>query len=128
MSYQSDIYAALTGNSPLAAVVSTRIYPEVAPGNATVPYVVYQTISTGGETTHDGARTWDSPTIQFTVWAKTKALAISTAALLRAVLDGKTLSGSSACSLVCTNILGNYDPDSKLFGEVAEFRATAKPN
>lgn len=35
------IYTILTGDATLAAIVGTRIYPEVAPENVTTPFVVY---------------------------------------------------------------------------------------
>ena len=128
MSYQSDLYTALTGNAPLAAVVGTRIFPDVADQTTADPYIVYYISSTSGETTHDGNRTIEFPQITLTVWAKTKALAISTSVLLDTILDGNTLAGSSEMSMIFSNRSGTYDPATKLFGEILEYSAVANIN
>jgi len=128
MSYQSDIYTALTGNAPLAAVVSTRIFPDIADQTTVAPYIVYYISSTSGETTHDGERTIEFPQITFTVWAKTKAQAISTSVLLDSILDGNTLAGTSEISMIFSNRSGTYDPATKLFGEILEYSAVANIN
>lgn len=53
MSAESTLRSALTGASAVTALVGTRIYPDEAPPNPTVPYVVYQRISTDPSVTHD---------------------------------------------------------------------------
>lgn len=128
MSYQSNIYSALTGNGTIAGLVSTRIFPDVADGSAAAPFVVYQTITTGGETTHDGVRNIEFPLIQFSCWAISKANAIALASAVNAVLDGNTIAGSSTVSFQFSNQLGSYDPETKLFGEILEYRAATITN
>ena len=44
-SIDSALYTRLSGFAGLAALVSTRIYPPLAPQNATYPLVTYQQIS-----------------------------------------------------------------------------------
>lgn len=128
MSYQSDLYTALTGNAGLTAVVGTNIYPDIADQTATAPYIVYYISSTRGETSHDGERTIEFPQITLTVWAKTKAQAISTSVLIDTILDGNTLAGSSDLSMIFSNRSGTYDPSAKLFGEILEYSASANIN
>jgi len=128
MSYQSDIYTALKANGPLAALVGTAIFPDVADGTVAPPYLVYQVISTDGETTHDGNRNLEFPLIQFSCWAVTKAAAITLAAAVNTVLDGKKLAGTSAVTFQFSNQYGTYDPETKLFGEILEYRAAANKN
>lgn len=128
MSYQANIYTALSGNSTLAALVSTRIFPDVADGTATAPYVVYQVISTSGETTHDGEREIEFPLVQFTAWAATKASAIQIASIINGIFDGNTIAGSSNASFQFSNQFGTYESDTKLFGEILEYRAAANTN
>ena len=128
MSYQSDTYTALAANGTIAGLVSTRIFPDVADGSAAAPYIVYQTISTGGETTHDRVRNLEFPLIQFNCWATSKAGAISLASAVNTVLDGKTLAGSSGVTFQFSNQFGQYEPDTKLFGEILEYRAATTTN
>jgi hypothetical protein len=128
MSYQSDTYTALTGNATIAGIVATRIFPEVADGSAAAPYIVYQTITTSGETTHDGVRNIEFPLIQFSCWATSKGGAIALASAVNTVLDGNTISGSSNVSFQFSNQIGIYDPDTKLFGEILEYRAATNTN
>ena len=126
MSYQSDIYTALTGASAITALVSTRIYADVADGSATAPYLVYQFISAGGETTHDGERDTEFPLAQINCWASGKAAAITLADAVRTLLEGNTIAGDSASSFQHSNRFGTYEPDTKLFGEILEYRMQSK--
>ena len=45
MSIESVIYDRLSGHAGLSALVSTRVYPNVAPQNVTVPFVTYRRVS-----------------------------------------------------------------------------------
>ncbi len=42
---EQGIYARLTGQSGVTNLISTRIYPGVAPLNATLPYIIYFKVS-----------------------------------------------------------------------------------
>jgi len=128
MSYQANIYTALAANATLAGLVATRIFPDVADGTAVAPYIVYQVVSTAGETPHDGDRNLEFPLIQFSCWAQSKAGAIALASAVNNVLDGKTLAGSSNVSLQFSNQFGTYESDTKLFGEILEYRAATTTN
>jgi len=128
MSYQSDITTALAAASTITAIVGTRIYADVADGSTAAPYLVWQVISTGGDTTHDGDRSIEFPLIQFNCWATGKASAIALASAVNAVLDGNTLSGSSGITFQFSNQFGSYESDTKLFGEILEYRASTITN
>lgn len=128
MSYQSDLYSALVAESSITSLVSTRIYADVADSSASAPYIVYQVVATRGQTTHSGSREVEFPTIQFSCWADTKAAAIAIASALNAFLDGNTINGNSDLSMIFSNQLGNYDPETKLFGEILEYSAATKTN
>lgn len=45
MAVESTFYSAVTGNGAIAALVSDRVYPAVAPPSRTYPLIVYSTIS-----------------------------------------------------------------------------------
>lgn len=126
MSYQSDIYTALAVSGAVFNIVGTRVFPDVADGSAAAPYVVYQTISTSGTTNHDGTRGVEFASIQFSCWAKTKAAAVALGTALNTMLEGNTIAGTSETTFTFSTRSGNYDDESKLFGEIMEYTAHIK--
>ena len=136
MSYQSDIYTALTSNAPgllpsnanLRNLVGTSIFPDVADGTVAPPFIVYQTISTSGDTLHDGTRSIEFPLIQFSCWASSRANAIELASTLNTVLDGNAIEGTSAVVFMFSNQQSEYESDTKLFGEILEYRVATNTN
>jgi hypothetical protein len=128
MSYQSDIITALAAASPVTGIVGTRIYWDVADGSAQPPYLVLSTVSVGGETTHDGVRNIEFPTIQFSCWTKGKAASVALAAAINTLIDGNTISGASGVTFQFSNQFGTYESDTKLFGEILEYRASSITN
>jgi len=128
MSYESDIYTALQAAAPVTALVGTRIYPDIALATATAPFVVYQTVSTDGTTTHDGEMSINHPLIQFTAWAGTRASAVSVIAKIRAALITGTNIGDSGAFFAFSNETGTRDQETGLFGQVLDLRASCNPN
>lgn len=51
MSAETALYSALTGASPVTAIVSTRIYPDVVPQEVQLPCVAYARVDTEYEGT-----------------------------------------------------------------------------
>jgi hypothetical protein len=128
MSYQSDIYNAVMGAPTVAALIGERFFWEVADETTAAPYLVAQTISTDGETLHDGTRLWSFPLIQFAAWAYTHAKCIEIAAAFRDELEGVEITGDSSVSLSFVGENTTYDPDTKLFGISTDYRASALTN
>ena len=128
MSYQSDIHNALSNAAAITAIVGSRIFADVADGSTTAPYLVFQFISTDSQNTHDGSRDVEFPLIQINCWATGKAAAITLANAVAAALDGKTIAGTSQCSFQFSNRFGTYESDTKLFGEILEYRASSITN
>lgn len=128
MSYQSDIKSAFAAASTITALVGTRVYADVAPGEAAAPFIVYQTIATSGTTTHDGERNLEFPLIQFSCWAATKAEVIAIASAVNTLLDGNTISGSSGITFRFSGQNSSYDPESRLFGEMIDFTGACAKN
>jgi len=50
------IYGTLTGDAALAAIVGTRVYEDVAPQGAAMPYIVFQMQSPGNDLNALGSR------------------------------------------------------------------------
>jgi len=128
MSFQGDIYTALTTDSGVSAIIGSRLFADVADGSTVTPYLVYQVIGTNGETTHDGNRNLEFPSIQFSAWANTKAAAIALASAVNTALDGQTLAGTSDISLTFSDQSGTRDPESNLYGEILEYRGACNRN
>jgi hypothetical protein len=128
MSYHSDLYSALSSSIALSDLVGDRIFPDVADASAKAPYIVYSIISTGGETTHDGKRDIEFPSIQITAWATGKSESISIMDAVVSLLDGKTVTGESGLTLMFSNRHGSYDAEERLFGEILELSASSFVN
>ena len=83
------IYARLSADAGVSALVGTRIYPGAGPENATYPLVLYNQIDSGAvrdlASVTDHFRTLQ----QIDVYAATKGNAVAIAAAVRASLDYK---------------------------------------
>jgi hypothetical protein len=88
LSIESSLYTALSGNASLAALVGTRIKPDVLPQGTTLPAVVYQRISTPRNQAFGSAQTVviSRPRFQFSCWALTPDDALAVCAALRTAL------------------------------------------
>ena len=124
MSYQEDIVTAILADAPLTALIGTRIFADAADAKQPGSYLVYQTISVSGETLFDGTRDVKFPLVQFTAWAASKAAAIAITKALATAIEGRDLPGDSNASLSFSNEQSTRDPQTKLFGEIIEFRVS----
>jgi len=68
---------ALAANSAVVAEVSTRIYADLAPNGARVPYIVYSLASGVSDTLLEGGRSSDVLRIQIDCYATSRAAAIA---------------------------------------------------
>lgn len=84
---EQGIYARLTGQTGITDLVGTRIYPGVAPLNASFPYLIY--LKTSGARIHamkaDPGLAW--PHVQISSWStsysQVKAIALQVKTALR---------------------------------------------
>ena len=125
MSYHTDITTAILASTALSAVIGDRFFWDVADGSAVAPFLIAQTISGNSDTTHDGDRSLLFDLIQITAWAKPKLAALSLAAVMKTELEGVTLPGTSGASLTYAGGQSTYDPETKLSGEIIEYRVSA---
>jgi Protein of unknown function (DUF3168) len=128
MSYQSDIVAAMLADSGLSAIIGTRVFADVADGGTVAPYIVYQTVSDTGDTPFSGGRSVTFPLVQFACWSSTKTGAIAIASALRVAIEGRNLPGSSKSSLGFSNQISRRDMQTKLFGEIIDYRVSCNVN
>lgn len=129
MSWQSDITAAVTGSSALTTLIGDRFSWDVADGTqAAAPFLVAQVISADGETDFSGVRSLVFPLIQFTAWATSKEQAIGIIATLAREIEGRNLPGDNNVSLGYAGEQSTRDPQTKLYGEIIDYRASANSN
>lgn len=96
MSLPASIFAKLSdaGSATSALVGSSsdcRVYPGQAPEKATMPYVVFNGVSSEPAGTHDASSDFDLTTIQFSVIAATYAAARAIRRAIRTDLSDVTL-------------------------------------
>ena len=88
MSWITDIVARLLANGTLAALVSTRVYAQVAPSTAGTPYVVWQRTSVLRVDSHDGASGLATQMLQITSIDEDYIDALAVADAVRGAIDG----------------------------------------
>lgn len=87
---EEGLFAYLSTNAGLVALISTRVYPNKLPETVTLPALTYQRIDSPRVHTHDtsGATGTAYPRFQFDAWATTYASAKAITDALRAALNG----------------------------------------
>lgn len=113
MTVEVGLMVYLEADAPLAALVGTRLYPNVLPQrNLTLPAIVWQRIATTRVNSLSGPSGLATPRFQFTCWAATYAAAQAVAEALRTALDGYT--GAAGAYTVSDAILEDegdmYEP------------------
>jgi len=71
MSLKEAIYNLLTSDATVSSLVSTRVYPEIAPTSSSFPRITYTKISNEHERHLTGESGVAHPTIQIDCWART---------------------------------------------------------
>ena len=89
MKVGAAIYNLLLNDSAVAAIVSTRIYPELAEEGVSAPYIVYSVVSNTPSDTKDGTPIDEAQLEIFSV-GSTYAAANDLADKVRAALDRKS--------------------------------------
>jgi hypothetical protein len=81
------MHGLLTGAPGLAALVGTRIYPDLMPDTPTYPAVTYQKLSGSSEKGSTADPPLKSAVYQVSAWAKDRPTARELAAQIRVALD-----------------------------------------
>jgi len=67
MSIETTLYSTLTADAAVTTFVSTRIYPQLAPPDAQVPYISYQVIATESYNVQPGRPTSERKVVQINI-------------------------------------------------------------
>lgn len=85
--FKRGLYSWLQAQAPLVALVQTRIYPDLAPATAPLPYITYQRIAEAEEGHLEGLSGLTRAVYQFDVWGITADEAETVMLALKAALD-----------------------------------------
>lgn len=91
MAIGESIYTELTGDADVSALVSTRVYPLIAPQNVTVPYLVYQRVSGSPVNEMAGYAGLENPRYQIDVYDDDYAGARALAVKVRTAMNAATV-------------------------------------
>jgi hypothetical protein len=90
MVFQADLYTYLHANAGLTALIGARLYPNDAPPDVVVPFVVYYEFATPREQLMSCAIGVSKPRIQYSTYADTYADALAVTDALRAAFTAST--------------------------------------
>lgn len=86
---KAGLFAVLSVEATLTALISDRLYIDVAPEKAPLPYVVFESPTELGVHHQTGVTEHAQTEIQFTVWAESGVKRTAVQNALREFLDGK---------------------------------------
>ena len=84
------IYSLLSNDATVSALVSTRIYPNIAIANVVYPYIVYENTGNSPQNDKDGKSTIDTLTYNIEIYTETLAESNDLGLKVRNVLDRYT--------------------------------------
>jgi hypothetical protein len=87
MTLEEGLFAQLTMDPDVSAIVGDRVYPLIMPQGSPLPAVTYQRISSARFYAHDGPSGLARPMIQLSCWAESYDEAKQVAALVRKALE-----------------------------------------
>lgn len=112
---ESDLVTHLKADTALAALVSTRIYPMVAPQNVVKPYITYQVISDNSNQCLEGGIYQSDTRFQLDCWSTkySEVKAVKTA-VINAILGFKSSSSISA--------MDDYESETLLYRQMIDLK------
>ena len=111
MSVESTLYSTLSGAAGVTALVSTRIYPDVVPQEATLPCVAFARLDTAYENTiHSAAPILETATMEISCMATTR---VGADALCDAVL-----AAVGAAQFIPVGRRAEFDFDNQMYATV----------
>ena len=117
MSLEADIRTYMLTRTAITDLVSTRIYFQKLPQNATFPLLVSNRISTKREYSHSGDSNLTTPRVQYSCYAETWTAAKDLAEQIVSEMSGfsGTAGSTTVYSTFVENELDLNDPESKLY-------------
>jgi hypothetical protein len=125
--FPSDLYAFVTGDATIAALVGHRLYPNVIPEAQVWAgcTMVYKTITNQREQSHDGSSALSQTGIQFDCYSRTRAETKTVMDALAALFLGYKGRIGPGQTPVGAIIFGHesdgYETETRLFRATAEY-------
>tara|TARA_R110000824_G_scaffold97167_4_gene232116 strand:+ start:650 stop:1039 length:390 start_codon:yes stop_codon:yes gene_type:complete len=118
------IYNILTNASAVTDIVSTRIFPEIAPQNQNHPYVVYSVVSNSPTDTKEENGNVDEAAIEIYCFHTTYSTAIDLGVAVRAALERKngTFGGVEIQSINYTNEQMDVNPERSIWVAIQDYK------
>lgn len=122
------LFARLTKDSAVSALIDTRVYPQVAPPKAVYPLVTHMLVDDGSRSARPvaGAATLFRTLNEVDIYARRRLEALELAAAVRAALDGKIneVWGGMAikASMFDRQFDGSFDADPNLHRIIQQYR------
>ena len=90
MTIESALYSHLSTKASIIALVSDRIYPQIAPNGTAYPFITFTVINEDHDHAMSGATGLANVSMQIDVWTETIADRVAVSEALRNALDGFT--------------------------------------
>ena len=87
MEIGKSIYNILSTTTNITDLVSTRIFPNVAPQTTTFPFIIYDVTGVSPNDTKDGASTLDTNDVMISCYSETYSQASDLAQKIRVAMD-----------------------------------------
>lgn len=117
------VYAMLAADATVAALVSTKIYPVIAPQNVASPFVVYSIASAIPTNTKDRISELDTMRVQVDCYGRTYAQVEAISSAVRLAIDGQTgtYGGAYVDGVAYENEQDMLDEDVDLYRKSLDF-------
>jgi len=117
------IYNILSNTTAVTDIVSTKIYPEIAPQNETQPYIVYSIVSNSPSDTKEDNGNIDEAQIEVYCFNTKYSLAIDLGVAVRAALERKngTFGGVKIQSINYTNEQMDVNPERSIWVAIQDY-------
>ena len=117
------IYNILTNASAVTDIVSTKIYPEIAPQNESQPYLVYSVVGNSPTATKEENGNVDEASVEVYCFNTTYSTAIDLGVAVRAALERKngTFGGVKIQSINYTNEQMDVNPERSIWVAIQDY-------
>jgi hypothetical protein len=117
------LYYLLTNDSPISAIVGTRVFPEIADQEQTKPYVVYNIRSNDPSDVQAGPSALDTASVEVNCYAPTYSGAIDLSDAVRTCLDRRsgTYSGVNVQSIQYITEVMDFEEPQRLYRVMSDY-------
>ena len=114
MSLETDLYTLLSNNAGVIALISTRIYPIIAPQDATLPFATYSRVSTNNIFNLDNQSDLENASYQIDCYAETYLGSV-------AIADAIKTAMKAASTFSTADMDESHDIEEDLFRVILQF-------